>query len=310
MAGGDDVLSRMILGALAAAACAGPLAAQERDLGGLALSLVNDARAEAGLPALEAARVLAEAAAAHAADMLERDYYGHVGPDGGQPRDRYLAAGGNPWRLVAENIARCEGCPTPPGAERVRSFQSGWMQSEGHRENILAPGLDRFGFGIAAAEGEVYTVQLFAGPGTAPGASDGAAAERADADTVRSGALDAVNAGRREAGRPPLEPSGELDALAEALASEVVVEGDALSLPSDPFALLPADATGWTGLSVAAEACGGCGAFPAAGDGAHFGPRLTSEGRDRSAEGFTHFGFALDADGSGRKIAVGVLGRR
>ena len=284
---------------------AAPSAAQDRDLAKTALSLVNEARAAEGLTALELEPALMNAAQAHADDMLARDYYSHQSPEGEGVRGRFLDAGGSQWNLVAENIASCVGCEGA-GAERVRGFQSGWMQSPGHRENILMPGLDGFGFGMAAEAGTVYAVQTFAGPGTSPGVSEGSAGP-AELERVRSDALEAVNAARRQAGKPPLEASGELAALAEAIAERVTMEGESLSMPRDPFALLPEGAGGWTGLAVSAAACTGCGASPAAGDGAHFGGQLAAP---EDARGFTRFGFALTANGEGRKIAVGVFGRR
>ena len=284
-----------------------PAVAQEGNLSELALSLVNEARAEEGLPSLGQGVALAEAAEAHAEDMLARDYYGHVSPEGQTARDRYLDAGGSQWRLVAENIAQCTGCETPADADRVRAFQSGWMQSPGHRENILAPGLDRFGFGIASGDGRVYAVQMFAGPGTAPGAEPGVRAARVGNEELRSAALQAVNETRRDAGQSSLEMSADLNALARTLAERATLDGEELVLPGDTFGLLPEGASGWTGLAVSAEACGGCGAYPAEGDGAHFAPNLLPAG-DPAA--FTHMGFALWADGEGRKIAVGVFGQR
>lgn len=299
------LMKLLLLAATLSGLILAPASAQE-DLGALALSLVNAARAEAELSALEPDERLADIAEAHAEDMLARGYYGHVAPEGTTPRDRFLASGGSRWRVVAENLATCEGCETPPGPEQLRGFQSGWMQSPGHRENILGRGVDRFGFGVASEDGTIYAVQMFAGPGTSPAAPSGEAGAPASAAELRREAADKVNAAREDIGQEPLSLSGALNALARSLADQARIEDGELQLPTDPFGLLPADSTGWTGLSVTAEACGGCGAFPAAGDGAHFVDRLDPGG---DAGGFTHLGFALDANGSGRKIAVMVYGQ-
>jgi uncharacterized protein YkwD len=149
-------------------ALAGAAAAQE-DHGALALELVNEARQAEGLEPLTSVETLAATAKAHAEDMLARDYYAHVSPEGETVRDRFLAEGGSEWRLVAENIAMCRGCPTPPGADRVRAFQRGWMESPEHREAILDPGLAAFGFAMTWGEGVAYGVQTFAGPGQSRG---------------------------------------------------------------------------------------------------------------------------------------------
>ncbi|PIL21192.1 hypothetical protein P775_05625 [Puniceibacterium antarcticum] len=114
-----------------------------------ALELVNASRSEAGLSDLTLGPILNDAAQGHAADMIARDFYAHVGPDGGTPFDRFLAAGGSRWGLSGENIATCSGCTLPPDIERLEAFHEGWMQSPGHRDNILSEGFNRFGFGIA-----------------------------------------------------------------------------------------------------------------------------------------------------------------
>ena len=102
-----------------------------------ALDLVNEARQEQGLGSLALGDDLEEAAQAHAADMLERDFYAHVSPEGDDVADRYTDAGGSEWELVAENIARCIACDVPADLQRVDAFQKGWMNSPGHRANIL-----------------------------------------------------------------------------------------------------------------------------------------------------------------------------
>ena len=291
----------------AALAClaALPSAARPQDSGALALSLVNEARAERGLPALRPSERLARVAEGHAEDMLARDYYAHASPEGDTARDRFLEAGGGPGRLVAENLARCEGCEGPE-AERLRGFQSGWMQSPGHRANILGEGLRRFGLGFASGDGTSYAVQMFAGPGTPPGAAPGEAPERVGREEAAAEALEAIDAARAEEGRPPLEPSADLDAVARAAAERATLSAGELELPSDTFGLLPEGAEGWTGLAVSAATCGGCGAYRARGDAAHFAGRLAAGG----GEADTHLGFALSADGAGGKTAVAVYGRR
>jgi uncharacterized protein YkwD len=97
-----------------------------------ALELVSEAREAEGLAPLALEHALVDAAEAHAEDMLARDYYDHVSPEGETVRDRYLTAGGDESRLVSENIAFCEGCPTPPDPERIEVFQDGWMESPEH----------------------------------------------------------------------------------------------------------------------------------------------------------------------------------
>jgi uncharacterized protein YkwD len=292
--------------AVAACLAAGPAAGQgtapDGDLGAHALSLVNEARAGEGLGALAADDMLDEAARVHAEDMLARGFYDHVTPEGRTARDRYEAAGGGAWAVSGENIARCTGCSTPPDAERVEAFHGGWMQSPGHRANVLSPGFARFGFAIVGADGEAYAVQTFAGPGAGPGAADGAPT---DLPALRAAVLDEVNARRAETGLAPLEADEALDATAEA-ALDAVIETDAL--PADPFGLLPEGAGGWTSLALRTVSRGGAGARLRMGDAAAFVEAMASGRGTLGGPDAGHLGVTARADGTGRKTAVVVFG--
>ena len=286
-------------------AAAGAAGAQE-ERAARALALVNEARAAEGLPPLEADERLGAAARAHARDMEARDYYAHTSPEGGTVRDRFLAEGGSEWRLVSENIARCRGCPTPPGPERVRAFQEGWMDSPEHRAAILDPGLARFGYALAWGEGVTYGVQTFAGPGRAEGVAASAGTEPAPAEAVRDRALEAVNEARGAEGLDPLSRDAALDDAAGRLGEAGVLrEGDgALG-----DALAAADAGG-TSVGMLAGQCGGCGPVVREADAGRFvedwlaDPSLAATLLDPQARGL---GFAATADGAGRKAAVALV---
>ncbi len=294
---------------LTAAFCANVVPAAAQEAGELdqlrqrALDLVNAARREAELPALSHGTVLVEAAQDHADDMRARDYYAHVTPDGRTPRDRFSAAGGERWAMSGENIAKCTGCSLPPDIARIEAFQDGWMQSPEHRENILSPGFDRFGFGIAGAAGEIYAVQTFAGPGQdedAP-ALDGA--------QVRAAALDAVNARRADTGLAKLEPSEPLDAAA-AKVLEARLSG--AEMPGNIFGLLPEGATGWTSIEIRSGSRGGSGVALSQGDIASFVEDWAS-GEDGAMLGGAsagYLGFAASAGSDGRATAVALFGGR
>ena len=292
--------------AVVLAASAGGSAAQE-GRAERALALVNEARAAEGLDPLALDDRLAAAARAHAEDMEARDYYAHASPEGDTVRDRFLAEGGGEWRLVSENIARCRGCPTPPGPERVRAFQRGWMDSPEHRETILDPGLERFGYGLAWGDGVTYGVQTFAGPGRAEGLAPGAGDEAASAAAVRGRALEAVNEARRADGLEPLAADAALDDAASRL-----VEGGAVRDGEGALgdALAAADAGG-AAVGMLAGECGGCGVAVREVDAANFvGDWLGDPGLAGKLlePGSRSLGFALTADGEGRKAAVALVG--
>jgi uncharacterized protein YkwD/stress response protein SCP2 len=119
------------------------------------VDLTNRERAAAGLPPLAVDPLLTAAAQAHSADMAARDFYSHTSPDGGSPGDR-AAAAGFARRTVGEDIA----CGQRSPAEVVR----GWMNSPGHRANILRPDFTHIGAGFAGGgRAGTYWTQLFGG---------------------------------------------------------------------------------------------------------------------------------------------------
>lgn len=89
--------------------------------------LTNVERGKAGCAAVKTDARLAAAALAHSKDMVDRNYFSHTSPDGKGPGDRAAAAGYPSWS--GENIAA--GYPTPAAVVQ------GWMNSPGHKANIL-----------------------------------------------------------------------------------------------------------------------------------------------------------------------------
>lgn len=100
------------------------------------LQQVNTVRASHGLPALQWSARLAQAAAAHVADLQRCGKVAHEGCDGSDPVQRIRRVGYQP-RNAAENIGLCA-CDA---AEVVRL----WMQSDNHRRNILHPTVTEMG---------------------------------------------------------------------------------------------------------------------------------------------------------------------
>ncbi|WP_345680242.1 CAP domain-containing protein [Yinghuangia aomiensis] len=120
------------------------------------IALTNAERTRAGLGTLTEEARLTTAAQSHSDDMAGRNYFDHTGLDGRHPADRVTAAGYT-YRRCAENIAA--GQQTP--AEVV----DGWMNSPGHRANILTPDLTQIGIGIAhGGTYGIYWTQVFGTP--------------------------------------------------------------------------------------------------------------------------------------------------
>jgi uncharacterized protein YkwD len=116
-------------------------------------ALINAERSAQGLPALAWEAAIADAARGHSRDMA--DGVVEFGHDGFDARVDALA-GQLPWSAAGENVAWNQGYPDP-AAQAVE----GWMDSTGHRENILGA-YDRTGIGIAGDETDgYYFTQIF-----------------------------------------------------------------------------------------------------------------------------------------------------
>jgi len=284
-----------------------------------ALALVNEARGRNGLEPLELGPDLNEAAQAHARDMLERVYYAHVSPEGDTVANRYSEAGGSRWKLVAENIARCLGCGAPPQVPRVEALHEGWMNSPPHRENILARGLGRFGFGIIVGPDQrLYAVQTFAGAGIPRGLQPGEEPRPLSAEEQVALALQAVNRARAQVGVSPLERSPPLIEAARNLlrplpqAAAQSPDASGFQLSGRILDAIPSDAReDWRSVGVIAASCGGCGVERTAADVRSFFGQWLEDGQYRerlTAADVTHLGFAMWTNGEGRKVAVSTLG--
>ena len=101
--------------------------------------LVNQIREENGLEPFVYNETLAETARAHSQDMIDRNFFDHTNPDGKSPFDR-MRDNGLSYSMAAENIAM--GYPSP------EAVVEGWMNSDGHRANILG-GCEELGVGLA-----------------------------------------------------------------------------------------------------------------------------------------------------------------
>jgi uncharacterized protein YkwD len=103
------------------------------------VQLINQQRAQRGLPALAVNTALTNAAQGHADDMARYNYFSHTGRNGSTMVTRVQAAGYTNWRYLSENIAA--GYTTP---EQV---VNAWMNSSGHRANILSTSGKEIGVG-------------------------------------------------------------------------------------------------------------------------------------------------------------------
>ena len=264
------------------------------------LERVNEARGEAGLDHLKLDAVLNEAAQSHAQDMLDRGFYAHVTPDGQDPMDRYLAAGGSTDVMVAENIARCEDCAVPAGLDDVEWMHESWMESSG---------LSHYGFAMVdRADGSIFGVQTFAGPGTPHGATSADAPQLPIAEQNEL-AVSLINDMRRAAGTTPVEAASQLSDAASAIIPAGDFSQTAIDSLAPPEDILSTE-QGWTRLRMLAGSCSGCGEAATGADVRFFlkqwreMPDQRQALTDAAAEAI---GMAVVADGSGSKIAVALV---
>ena len=116
------------------------------------IRLVNEIRAENGLPALTYNWELSRVARYKSQDMKDNRYFSHTSPVYGSPFEM-MRSFGIAYRSAGENIAR--GYATP------QAVVNGWMNSSGHRANILNAFFTQIGVGYVAA-GNDWT-QMFIG---------------------------------------------------------------------------------------------------------------------------------------------------
>jgi uncharacterized protein YkwD len=137
---------------------------RERRLERLIHERVNQRRQRHGLGNLSWNGDLATVARYHSTQMAEKRYFAHTAPSGESLADRYEAfgvacAGG-------ENLGYVRyGGGTYSDEELARRIVTGWMNSEGHRKNLLRPRFDAEGIGVTVVERDgqthVYATQNF-----------------------------------------------------------------------------------------------------------------------------------------------------
>lgn len=117
------------------------------------VQLTNQERAKYGLKPLVADWQLARVARYKSADMRDRNYFSHTSPTYGSPFDM-MKNFGISYRSAGENIAA--------GQRTAQEVVTAWMNSEGHRKNILSSGFTHIGVGYAqGGSKQHYWTQMF-----------------------------------------------------------------------------------------------------------------------------------------------------
>jgi uncharacterized protein YkwD len=193
--------------ALAALALCAPATAQADDcsgadavpaadniavVSGATLCLLNQQRAANGIGPLVENAALSAASAGYSQRMVAQGFFGHESPDGGTLVERLTAVGylgGDDAWVVGENIGWGQA-----SLATARSMVAAWMNSPGHRENLLSADYTQVGLGLALGTptdqtwGATYTTDFGAGDAPAPAhaRAEAAAATRTKASRAAS----------------------------------------------------------------------------------------------------------------------------
>ena len=116
------------------------------------IDLVNRERKANGVSALKANWELSRVARIKSQDMYDRKYFSHTSPTYGSPFDM-MKNFGISYRYAGENIAK--------GQKTPQAVMNSWMNSSGHRANILSASFKEIGVGYAS-DGNHWT-QMFIG---------------------------------------------------------------------------------------------------------------------------------------------------
>lgn len=116
------------------------------------LRLVNIERTKEGLSPLKISNELSSLANKKSQDMADNNYFSHTSPTYGSPFDMMRQFGIN-YTSAGENIAQ--------GYSSAESVMNGWMNSPGHRANILSSKFGTLGVGYVDQGGTTYWTQMF-----------------------------------------------------------------------------------------------------------------------------------------------------
>ncbi|MDF2627182.1 MAG: SCP-like extracellular protein [Symbiobacteriaceae bacterium] len=135
----------------AAAPAATPTASAATSVEQALVQLTNQERIKAGLAPLQLDEKLTSLARMKSADMVAKNYFSHTSPTYGTPA-QMLVKNGVTYTAFAENIAK---------GSTAAQIHTMWMNSAGHRANIMNVRLNRIGIGAAKSGTGYAATQLF-----------------------------------------------------------------------------------------------------------------------------------------------------
>ncbi len=133
----------------------------EDDLAQQVLTLINIERARVGVAPLSWDPTLAGIAEDFACTMAAQDFFDHVNPANGEGPAERAIEGGYEFFGIGENLAG--------GQTTAAAAVEGWLDSPGHRDNLLSPEWRETGIGVRRGGSlRIYWVQEFGKPATRP----------------------------------------------------------------------------------------------------------------------------------------------
>ncbi|WP_165244247.1 CAP domain-containing protein [Paludisphaera soli] len=186
------------IGAVAASAPSPAEQPAAPDLRQTLLDAHNQERAAEKLPPLTLDDQLDEAARLHAQDMVDHDKMTHEGADGSTPSERVRRVGYH-YLKTGENVAMWQ--------RDVPAVMEAWMESPGHKKNILGEFTQMGAAKVDDDEGRPYWCVVFGTP-----------IPRLDPVEAARDALTKINEAREKGGKEPLKADGKLDEVARKLA--------------------------------------------------------------------------------------------
>ncbi len=154
------------------------------------LDATNSARKDNGASKLVLNSLLVRAAQNKAEDMVARNYWSHVTPDGKQPW-AFVAAVGYDYEKAGENLAF--------GFDKSSDVVDGWMNSQAHRTNMLNKDFTEVGFGSANSPNfngsgpSTVVVAMYASPAKLSATGLSSAKLTKDTDQVQTSSNKAIN---------------------------------------------------------------------------------------------------------------------
>jgi uncharacterized protein YkwD len=152
-----DPLARPRIVEIKAAAVKASVIVNTASVERIAFGILNQKRLEMGLQPLAWSDEIAVIARAHSQNMADFSFFSHRGLDSKMVSDRADANGLRKWRAIGENIAYNRGYKDP-----IEKAVQQWLDSAGHRRNLLDSSWKESAVGVAvAADGSYYFTQVF-----------------------------------------------------------------------------------------------------------------------------------------------------